>query len=62
MEEYKLLGCIGEGAHGVVFRASHIPTGEIVALKKVRGVCGPGWSRFVVKELICIVVTFVQLL
>eukprot|EP01137_Pigoraptor_chileana_P011306 Opistho-2@61952 len=35
MERYKILGRIGEGAHGVVFQAKHTETGEVVALKKV---------------------------
>ncbi|NP_001089767.1 uncharacterized protein LOC734831 [Xenopus laevis] len=35
MEQYSLLGRIGEGAHGIVFKAKHIETGEVVALKKV---------------------------
>ncbi|XP_077936876.1 cyclin-dependent kinase 20 isoform X8 [Gasterosteus aculeatus] len=35
MEEYSILGRIGEGAHGIVFKAKHIETGETVALKKV---------------------------
>eukprot|EP00048_Salpingoeca_helianthica_P012192 m.175936 g.175936 ORF g.175936 m.175936 type:complete len:331 (-) comp15337_c6_seq1:38-1030(-) len=35
MERYTLLGRIGEGAHGVVFKAKLIESGEIVALKKV---------------------------
>ncbi|XP_077645804.1 cyclin-dependent kinase 20-like [Lonchura striata] len=35
MEQYLVLGRIGEGAHGVVFRAKHRQTGELVALKKV---------------------------
>ena len=35
MEKYKFLGRIGEGAHGVVFKAKLIETGEVVALKKV---------------------------
>jgi cell cycle related kinase len=38
MEGYRVLGCIGEGAHGVVFRATNIHTGEPVALKKVGSV------------------------
>ncbi|KAG5458912.1 MAG: kinase-like domain-containing protein [Olpidium bornovanus] len=32
---YKVLGRIGEGAHGVVLKAKVIETGEMVALKKV---------------------------
>ena len=40
MENYRMLGCIGEGAHGVVFRATNILTGEHVALKKV---CNEVW-------------------
>ncbi|XP_036261418.1 cyclin-dependent kinase 20-like [Molothrus ater] len=35
MEQYIVLGRIGEGAHGVVFKAKHRETGELVALKKV---------------------------
>ena len=35
MEQYKILGRIGEGAHGIVTKAKHIENGEIVALKKV---------------------------
>ena len=36
MDQYTILGRIGEGAHGVVFKAKHIESGEIVALKKVQ--------------------------
>ncbi|XP_050186789.1 cyclin-dependent kinase 20 [Myiozetetes cayanensis] len=35
MEQFVLLGRIGEGAHGVVFRAKDRRSGELVALKKV---------------------------
>uniref|UniRef100_A0A4X1SYB8 Cyclin-dependent kinase 20 n=1 Tax=Sus scrofa TaxID=9823 RepID=A0A4X1SYB8_PIG len=35
MEQYCILGRIGEGAHGNFFKAKHVETGEIVALKKV---------------------------
>lgn len=35
MENYRILGRIGEGAHGVVFKAKELETGELVALKKV---------------------------
>ncbi|XP_067880427.1 cyclin-dependent kinase 20 isoform X3 [Heterodontus francisci] len=35
MEQYSILGRVGEGAHGIVFKAKHIETGETVALKKV---------------------------
>ncbi|XP_055366503.1 cyclin-dependent kinase 20 isoform X2 [Betta splendens] len=35
MEQYSILGRIGEGAHGIVFKAKHVETGETVALKKV---------------------------
>ncbi|KAK4473732.1 hypothetical protein MN116_003074 [Schistosoma mekongi] len=35
MEKYSILGRIGEGAHGVVLKAKHIESGELVALKKV---------------------------
>ena len=35
MEEYTVLGRIGEGAHGVVMKGRHKKTGQIVALKKV---------------------------
>ncbi|XP_064359474.1 cyclin-dependent kinase 20 isoform X2 [Dromaius novaehollandiae] len=35
MDQYIILGRIGEGAHGVVFKAKNRETGETVALKKV---------------------------
>ncbi|XP_071960531.1 cyclin-dependent kinase 20-like [Antedon mediterranea] len=35
MEQYNILERIGEGAHGIVFKAKHIETGAVVALKKV---------------------------
>ncbi|PAA73016.1 hypothetical protein BOX15_Mlig023521g1 [Macrostomum lignano] len=35
MDRYTILGRIGEGAHGIVFKAKHIESGELVALKKV---------------------------
>ncbi|KAM4803126.1 cyclin-dependent kinase 20 isoform X2 [Urocitellus parryii] len=35
MDQYYILGRIGEGAHGIVLKAKHVETGEIVALKKV---------------------------
>ncbi|XP_068280777.1 cyclin-dependent kinase 20 isoform X2 [Nyctibius grandis] len=35
MDQYIVLGRIGEGAHGVVFKAKDRETGELVALKKV---------------------------
>ncbi|TPX62741.1 hypothetical protein SpCBS45565_g06963 [Spizellomyces sp. 'palustris'] len=35
MDRYKILGKIGEGAHGVVLKAKSIETGLVVALKKV---------------------------
>ncbi|XP_064632586.1 cyclin-dependent kinase 20-like [Lineus longissimus] len=35
MEQYTILGRIGEGAHGIVFKAKHIESGGVVALKKV---------------------------
>lgn len=35
MEQYTRLGRIGEGAHGVVYKAKHVESGEVVALKQV---------------------------
>jgi len=35
MDKYIILLRIGEGAHGVVYKAKHIESGEVVALKKV---------------------------
>ncbi|KAH9502333.1 Cyclin-dependent kinase 20 [Bulinus truncatus] len=35
MEQYNILGRIGEGAHGIVLKAKYIESGEVVALKKV---------------------------
>ncbi|XP_014664387.1 PREDICTED: cyclin-dependent kinase 20-like [Priapulus caudatus] len=36
MDQYTILGRIGEGAHGIVFKARHIETGKTVALKKIQ--------------------------
>ncbi|XP_078003960.1 cyclin-dependent kinase 20 isoform X1 [Phascolarctos cinereus] len=35
MDQYNILGRIGEGAHGIILKAKHVETGETVALKKV---------------------------
>ncbi|CAG0919776.1 unnamed protein product [Notodromas monacha] len=35
MEDYKILGRIGEGAHGLVLKAKHNSTSEVVAVKKL---------------------------
>jgi serine/threonine protein kinase len=35
MDQYKVVGRIGEGAHGLVLRGQHLATGQEVALKKV---------------------------
>ena len=35
MEDYTVLGRIGEGAHGIVMKGRHKRSGSIVALKKV---------------------------
>ena len=35
MDHYNIIGRVGEGAHGIVFKAKHIQSGEIVALKRV---------------------------
>ena len=35
MDDYVVLGRVGEGAHGIVMKARHRHTGEVVALKKV---------------------------
>ena len=35
MDDYTVLGRIGEGAHGVVMKGRHKKSGSIVALKKV---------------------------
>ena len=35
MENYHILGRIGEGAHGIVYKAKRIQSGDLAALKKV---------------------------
>ena len=35
MENYHILGRVGEGAYGIVYKAKRIQSGDIVALKKV---------------------------
>ena len=34
MENYEVLGTIGEGTYGIVLKALHKETGQIVAIKK----------------------------
>jgi len=41
MDKYSILLRIGEGAHGVVYKAKHIESGEVVALKKVCDIFRP---------------------
>jgi cell cycle related kinase len=35
MDNYNIIGKVGEGAHGIVFKAKHKQSGEILALKRV---------------------------
>ena len=36
MENYETLGTIGEGTYGIVLKARHKETGQIVAIKKFK--------------------------
>jgi serine/threonine protein kinase len=36
MENFQKLEKIGEGTYGVVYKAKHVETGRVVALKKIR--------------------------
>ena len=36
MDRFKIIKTVGDGAYGVVYRASNIKTGEIVAIKKMK--------------------------
>lgn len=36
MEKYKTMSTLGDGAFGTVYKAKHISTGEIVAIKKMK--------------------------
>jgi serine/threonine protein kinase len=36
MENFQKLEKIGEGTYGVVYKAKHVDTGRVVALKKIR--------------------------
>jgi len=36
MNKYEIMGIIGEGAYGIVYKAKHKETGEIVAIKKFK--------------------------
>ena len=35
MEDYVVLGRVGEGAHGIVMKGRHKESGQTVALKKI---------------------------
>ena len=36
LNDYIKIGKLGEGAYGIVYKAQHAVTGEIVAMKKIR--------------------------
>jgi len=36
MEKYKTIKILGDGAFGTVYKATHVKTGEIVAIKKMK--------------------------
>lgn len=36
LNDYVKIGKLGEGAYGIVYKAQHTITGEIVAMKKIR--------------------------
>lgn len=36
MNKYEIIGIVGEGAYGVVYKAKHKETGEFVAIKKFK--------------------------
>ncbi len=36
MDKYKTLNILGDGAFGNVYKAIHIKTGEVVAIKKMK--------------------------
>lgn len=36
MNKYDILGIVGEGAYGIVYKARNKETGEIVAIKKFK--------------------------
>jgi serine/threonine protein kinase len=39
--DYEKLNRVGEGTYGVVYKSRHTPTGQVVALKRVRFDRGP---------------------
>jgi tetratricopeptide (TPR) repeat protein len=44
IDDYRILGLLGTGGVGVVYRAQHVGTGEVVALKTVRARSSPHLS------------------
>ena len=52
MDDFKILGIIGKGTYGEVFKAIQISTGKAVALKKVYNELFHPFHRFAIRILV----------
>jgi mitogen-activated protein kinase 1/3 len=50
-DDYKLIKLVGQGGYGTVARALHIPSGNLVAIKRVKSFTNVGDAKRLLREV-----------